>query len=164
MSHATADLCDRHEEQLRAGQVRVVVPAFHSYGGRLAFHGPIATLKLFEDNSFVRKALEQPGQGRVLVIDGGGSLRRALVGDQLAALGVTNGWAGIVVYGCIRDSVAISAMDIGVMALGTHPQKTDKRNIGEADVAVTFSGVTFRPAEWIYADGDGIVVANRQLD
>ncbi|MBI4995461.1 MAG: ribonuclease E activity regulator RraA [Rhodocyclales bacterium] len=163
MSLATADLCDRHEEQLRTGQARVLAPMFRSFGGRDSFHGPIATLKLCEDNSFVRKALEQPGAGRVLVIDGGGSLRRALVGDQLAALGVKNGWAGIVVHGCIRDSAAIAGMDIGVFALATHPQKTDKKNVGEADVAVSFGGTTFRPGEWLYADGDGILVAESAL-
>lgn len=163
MSFATADLCDRHEEQLRAGTLRIVEPMFRSFGGRPAFHGPIATLKLFEDNSFVRKALEQPGAGRVLVVDGGGSLRRALIGDQLAALGVKNGWAGIVVYGCIRDSAAIADMDIGVVALATHPQKTDKKNVGEADVPVTFGGVTFRPGEWLYGDLDGILITESAL-
>jgi regulator of ribonuclease activity A len=164
VSIATADLCDRHEERLRSGALRIVEPMFRSFGGRSAFHGPIATLKLFEDNSFVRKTLEQPGAGRVLVVDGGGSLRRALVGDQLAALGVKNGWAGIVVYGCIRDSAAIAAMDIGVVALATHPQKTDKKNVGEADVSVTFGGVTFHPGAWLYADADGVLVAEHPLD
>lgn len=163
MNLATADLCDRHEDQLRNGQARVVAPMFRSFGGRSAFHGPIATLKLFEDNSFVRQALEQPGAGRVLVIDGGGSLRRALVGDQLAALGVKNGWAGLVVYGCIRDSAAIAGMDIGVFALATHPQKTDKKNVGESDIPVTFGCVTFRPGEWLYADQDGVLVAENAL-
>lgn len=163
MTFATADLCDRHEEQLRNGEVHVVAPLFRSFGGRNAFHGPIATLKLFEDNSFVRKALEQPGAGRVLVIDGGGSTRRALVGDQLAALGVKNGWAGLVVYGCIRDSAAIAGMDIGVLALTTHPQKTDKKNVGEADIPVTFGGTTFRPGEWLCADEDGVLVAQTAL-
>ena len=164
MSFATADLCDRHEDQLRAGTLRVVAPMFRSYGGCLAFRGPIATLKLFEDNSFVRKALEDPGNGRVLVIDGGGSLRRALVGDQLAELAVKNGWTGIVAYGCIRDSAAIATMDIGVLALATHPQKTDKKNVGEVEVAVTFGGVTFRPGEWLYADSDGVLVAAGALN
>ncbi|MBU1237123.1 MAG: ribonuclease E activity regulator RraA [Gammaproteobacteria bacterium] len=163
MSFATADLCDQHDALLRTGTLRVVAPMFRSFGGRASFHGPIATLKLFEDNSFVRKALETPGAGRVLVIDGGGSLRRALVGDQIAALGVTNGWAGIVVFGCIRDSEAIAAMDIGVLALSTHPQKTDKKNVGEMDVAVTFGGVCFQPGDWLYADGDGVLVADRAL-
>jgi regulator of ribonuclease activity A len=163
MSLATADLCDQHEELIRAGRLRVVTPMFRSYGGKTAFSGRIATLKLFEDNSFVRKALEQPGDGRVLVIDGGGSMRRAIVGDQLAALGAKNGWQGIVAYGCIRDSAAIRDMDIGVFALATHPQKTDKKNIGEADIPVTFGGVTLHPGEWIYADGDGILVAEQAL-
>ena len=117
MDYQTADLCDKHEERVRAGELRVLEPMLNSYGGREAFHGRIATLKLHEDNSLVRKALESPGEGRVLVIDGGGSLRCALVGDQLAALGVKSGWAGIVVYGCIRDSRVIEEMDIGVLAL-----------------------------------------------
>lgn len=164
MTLATADLCDQHEDSIRAGSLRVVAPMFRSFGGRIAFSGKIATLKLYEDNSFVRKALEQPGEGRVLVIDGGGSLRRALVGDQLAALGVTNGWQGIVVYGCIRDSQAIGEMDIGVLALATHPRKTDKNNVGESDVPVTFGGVTFKPAEWLYADADGVLVADEALN
>ena len=100
----------------------------------------------------------------MLVIDGGGSLRRALVGDQLAALGVKNGWSGIVVYGCIRDSAPPSPdMDIGVLALATHPQKTDKKNVGEADIPVTFGGVTFHPGEWLYADEDGVLVADNKL-
>lgn len=163
MSFATADLCDRHEQLLRDGRLRVVAPMFRGYGGRSAFGGRVATLKLFEDNSFVRKALEQPGEGGVLVIDGGGSLRRALVGDQLAALGVKNGWAGIVVYGCIRDSETIGTMDIGVLALATHPQKTDKKNIGEFDVPVTFGGVTFQTGEWLHADADGVLVCSEPL-
>lgn len=163
MTFATADLCDGHEEQIRSGQLRVVTPMFRSFGGRPAFSGRIATLKLFEDNSFVRKALEAAGDGRVLVIDGGGSLRRAVVGDQLAALAVQNGWSGIVAYGCIRDADAIARMDIGVLALATHPQKTDKKNVGEADIAVTFGGVTFRPGEWLYADVDGVLVAADRL-
>lgn len=158
MDFLTTDLCDANE-----GKVRVVAPLFRSYGGRGAFHGPIATLKLFEDNGLVRKTLEQPGAGRVLVIDGGGSLRCALVGDQLAALAVKNGWSGIVVYGCIRDSRAIGAMDIGVFALATHPQKTVKKNQGDADVPVIFGGVTFTPGDWLYGDEDGVIVAAEAL-
>lgn len=158
MDLLTTDLCDAHEDKLR-----VVAPMFRSYGGRKAFHGPVSTLKLFEDNGLVRKALESPGNGRVLVIDGGGSLRRALVGDQLAALGVKNGWSGVVVYGCIRDSRAIGQMDIGVFALATHPQKTLKKNEGDIDVAVTFGGVTFQPGDWLYADEDGVIVSETSL-
>lgn len=163
MDILTTDLCDGHEELLNEGRLRVLQPLLHRYGGAPAFHGRIATLKLFEDNGLVRKALEIAGDGRVLVIDGGGSLRRALVGDQLAALAASNGWAGIVVHGCIRDSRAIGTMAIGVLALATHPQKTVKKNQGEVDVAVTFGGVTFKPGEWLYADEDGVLVSATAL-
>lgn len=158
MDFQTADLCDAHEDR-----VRVVSPMFRSYGGRRAFCGPIATLKLFEDNGLVRAALQSAGNGRVLVIDGGGSLRRALVGDQLALLAVKNGWSGIVVFGAIRDSRAIGDMDIGVFALATHPQKTLKKNEGDVDVPVCFGGVTFCPGEWLYADEDGVIVSTQPL-
>ena len=158
MNIQTADLCDAHEDKLA-----VVAPMFASYGGRPAFGGPISTLKIFEDNSFVRKAVESPGEGRVLVIDGGASMRCALLGDQLAELAVKNAWAGIIVYGCIRDSKAIGAMEIGVFALGTHPCKTVKRNVGEADVPVSFGGVTFTPGHYLYADEDGVILSARAL-
>ena len=163
MDYQTADLCDKHEERVRAGELRVLEPMLNSYGGRAAFHGRIATLKLHEDNSLVRKALESPGEGRVLVIDGGGSLRCALVGDQLAALGVKHGWAGIVVYGCIRDSGPIAGMDIGVFALGTHPMKSIKKGAGDVDIPVSFGGVSFTPGQWLYADEDGVIVSESPL-
>lgn len=159
MSIATTDLCDAH-----AGEVRVAAPIFRHYGGKTAFHGRIATLKIFEDNGLVRQTLDTPGDGRVLVVDGGGSLRCALLGDQLAALAVNNGWAGVVVWGCIRDSIAIGGMELGVLALATHPQKTVKRNHGDAEVTVSFAGIDFRPGEWLYADADGLVVSARRLD
>jgi regulator of ribonuclease activity A len=155
---ATTDLCDAHE-----GRIRVAAPIFRSYGGKTAFHGQIATLKLFEDNGLVRQMLDTPGDGRVLVIDGGGSLRCALLGDQLAALAVRNGWAGIVIWGCIRDSVAISTMALGVLALAPHPMKTFKKNLGETGVTVSFAGIDFVPGEWLYADADGVIVAAEQL-
>lgn len=158
MDFQTADLCDAHDDR-----VQVVAPLFRSYGGRRIFSGPIATLKLFEDNGLVRQALEQPGNGRVLVIDGGGSLRCALIGDQLAALAVTNNWSGFLVWGCIRDSRAIGEMGIGALALATHPRKTVKRNQGDTDIPVTFAGASFRPGEWLYADEDGIIIAPNQL-
>lgn len=158
MDILTTDLCDANE-----GRVRVCAPMFRSFGGRSSFHGQIATLKLFEDNSLVRSALETPGNGRVLVVDGGGSMRCALVGDQLALLGVKNGWAGVVVYGCIRDSKAISAMEIGVFALGTHPMKTVKKGVGDSDVPVSFGGITFTPGEYLYADEDGVIVSAQSL-
>ena len=154
----TADLCDAH-----APRVAIAAPVFRSFGGRRRFHGAIATLRCFEDNSLVRERLGEPGDGRVLVIDGGASMRCALVGDQLAELAVKNGWAGIIVYGCIRDSKAIGEMDLGVFALGTHPRKTVKRNVGEVDVPVSFGGVTFQPDHYVYADEDGVVVSAETL-
>ena len=162
MSFKTPDLCDQYEADL-GKTVRVVAPMFQRYGGRTGFDGQIVTLKLFEDNSLVREAFAGDGKGKVLVVDGGGSLRCALVGDQLAILANRNGWEGIVVYGCIRDSGDINGIDIGVRALNTHPQKTQKKGIGERDVAVTFGGVTFNPGEYLYADEDGILVADRPL-
>lgn len=164
MDMQTADLLDTHEDQLRQGHLRVVAPMFRSFGAHRAFHGSIATLKLFEDNSLVRQALEQPGGGRVLVIDGGGSLRCALVGDQLAKLAATNGWSGIVVYGCIRDARAIAGIAIGIFALGTHPLKTVKKNMGDTDIPVTFGGVTFEPGQHLYADEDGVIVSAAALN
>ena len=159
MRFSTADLCDAHEDKLR-----VAAPIFRSYGGKPAFHGHIATLKLFEDNGLVRKTLDTPGDGRVLVIDGGGSLRCALLGDQLAALAVKNDWAGIVIWGCIRDSAAIGRMELGVFALATHPQKTVKKNIGDAEVVINFAGIDFVPGEWLYADEDGLIVSATRLN
>ena len=154
----TADLCDNHDDDVRA-----VAPMFRSFGGRPAFGGKIATLKVFEDNSLVRAALEGPGDGKVLVVDGGGSMRCALVGDQLAVLGVRNGWAGVIVYGCIRDSKAIGDMDIGVFALGTHPRKSIKKGAGDREIPVTFGGVTFNPGDYVYADEDGVVISGAAL-
>jgi regulator of ribonuclease activity A len=158
MNIQTADLCDQFE-----ADISVCAPMFRSYGGRKAFSGEISTLKLHEDNSLVRKALEAEGNGRVLVVDGGGSMRRALVGDQIARLAATNGWAGIVVFGCIRDSSEIEQMDIGVFALGTHPMKTVKRNEGQCDITVCFGGIDFVPGQYLYADGDGVIVSPRPL-
>lgn len=154
----TCDLADAHGER-----VRIAMPIFRSYGGLSRFFGPIATLKLFEDNGLLRQTLAEPGNGRVLVVDGGGSLRCALVGDQLAELAVRNGWTGLVVWGCIRDSEAISRLPLGVLALATHPRKTIKKNLGERDVPVEFAGIVFRPGEWLYADPDGLLVAATRL-
>jgi len=162
MSFKTPDLCDQFETDLGHG-LRVVAPMFQRYGGRTAFDGEIVTLKLFEDNSLVRTVLGEEGRGKVLVIDGGGSLRCALVGDQLAILAQKNGWEGVVVYGCIRDSGAINGIDIGVRALNTHPQKSIKKGIGDRDIPVTFGGVTFLPGAFIYVDEDGILVSDKPL-
>ncbi len=158
MTAATADLCDLHGDALQ-----VADPGYRSFGARPAFSGPIATVKAFEDNSYVREALEEPGRGRVLVIDGGGSRRCAMVGDQLAKLAQDNGWAGIIVDGCIRDSQAIANMDIGVKALATHPMKSVKRNEGQREIPVNFAGVAFLPGHHLYADADGIVVSEVAL-
>lgn len=162
MTFKTPDLCDQYENELGT-TVRVVDPMFQRYGGRNSFSGEIVTLKLFEDNSLVRELFAENGRGKVLVVDGGGSLRRALVGDQLAILAQKNGWEGVIVYGCIRDSADINGIDIGVRALNTHPQKTVKKGIGERNVAVTFGGVTFNPGEYLYADEDGALVSAKPL-
>jgi regulator of ribonuclease activity A len=158
LSLSTADLCDQYSDELD-----VCEPLFRDYGGRRAFGGPIATIKCFEDNSRVREVVAEPGDGRVLVIDAGGSLRRAVLGDQLAQKAVDSGWSGLIVYGCLRDSAAIARMPLGVKAIGTCPLKTDRRNEGQRDARVRFAGATFRPGEFVYADEDGIVVARRSL-
>lgn len=162
MTFKTPDLCDEFEAEL--GQsVRIVAPMFQQYGGRKCFSGQIVTLKIFEDNSLVREAFAEDGKGKVLVVDGGGSLRCALVGDQLAILAQSKGWEGVVVYGCIRDSADINGIDIGVRALNTHPQKSIKKGVGDKNIAVTFGGVTFKPGEYLYADEDGILVSSKAL-
>ncbi len=160
MSFKTPDLCDDHSDEL---QIVLGTPNFNDYGGNTAFSGPICTLKIFEDNTLVRKQLESDGQGRVLVVDGGGSNRCALLGDMLAELGVKNNWAGVVVYGCIRDSADIGQLAIGVKALGTMPLKSVKRGEGQVDIPVTFQGVTFNPGDYIYCDQDGMITAKRDL-
>lgn len=158
MSTATTDLSDAHPE------AQVADPIFADFGGLLAFHGPIATLKVFEDNALVRAVLEEKGEGRVLVVDGGGSLRCALVGGNLGSLGVKNGWAGLLVNGCIRDSEEIGGQEIGVKAIATHPRKSEKGlHSAQRDKVVTFAGVTFKPGAWLYADGDGIVVSDTPI-
>jgi regulator of ribonuclease activity A len=154
----TADLCDQFSDELE-----ICEPLFRDYGGRAQFAGPLATIKCFEDNSRVRDLTAEAGDGRVLVIDAGGSLRRAVVGDLLAQKAVDNGWAAILVYGCIRDAAAIARMPIGVKAMGTCPLKTDKRGEGQRDIPVRFAGASFRPGDWVYADEDGVIVARRRL-
>jgi len=154
----TADLCDQFSEELA-----VCDPLFRDYGGAARFAGPVVTIKCFEDNSRVRDLTAERGDGRVLVIDAGGSTRRAVLGDLLAQKAVDNGWRGILVYGCVRDSAALATMPIGIKAIGTCPLKTDKRGEGQRDVPVRFAGVTFRPGDWLYADEDGVVVAPRAL-
>lgn len=158
MSTATTDLSDAHPE------AQVAEPIFNDFGGELAFHGPIKTLKVFEDNAQVRALLETPGQGRVLVVDGGGSTRCALVGGQLGELAVKNAWAGLVVYGYVRDSEELAGQAVGIKALGAHPRKSEKGlHSAVADKVLNFAGVTFKPGAWLYADADGIVVADKAI-
>mmetsp|Transcript_18026 Transcript_18026/g.53953 ORF Transcript_18026/g.53953 Transcript_18026/m.53953 type:complete len:154 (-) Transcript_18026:344-805(-) len=145
------------------GKVRIAAPIFRDLGGSMKFSGKITTVLCYENNPLVRKALSEPGQGRVLVVDGGGSLRCALLGDQIAAMGVKNGWSGILINGCIRDSEDIGQMPLGVKALATCPLKSSKRDQGLRDVPVTFAGVTFTPGQWLYADKDGVLVSEEQL-
>lgn len=158
MTFTTADLYDEYGDQLK-----IALPLFRDFGGRKTFYGPVSTVKVHEDNSLVRAALEEPGKGRVLVVDGGESLRCALVGDMLAKLGKDNGWAGIVVSGCIRDSAEIASMDIGVKAIATNPRKSVKKGAGDRDIPVRFAGVEFRPGHFLYADEDGILVSDEKL-
>lgn len=158
MKFATADLYDEHMDK-----VQVALPGFRDYGGKKRFSGPVVTLKVHEDNTLVRKLLEQPGDGRVLVVDGGASLRCALLGDNLAQLGKDNGWEGIVVYGCIRDSAVIAGIDIGVKALNTMPVKSEKRGEGRADAILRFSGLVLRPGMYLYADEDGMLASDEAL-
>jgi len=157
--YLTPDLCDAYPDL-----IRVLEPMFSNFGGRDSFGGQIVTLKCFEDNSKVRELVEQPGAGKVLVVDGGGSLRRALLGDMLADKAAKNGWEGLLIYGCVRDVDVLAQTDVGVQALASHPLKSDKRGIGEVDVPVTFAGVTFRPGEYLYADNNGVIVSTTPLE
>lgn len=158
MTFATADLYDEYEEKLQ-----IATPMFNDYGGNLKFCGPVSTVDVFEDNSLVRAALEEPGEGRILVVDGGASLKCALLGDMLAELGKENGWVGIIVNGCIRDSAVIANISIGVKALNTNPRKSVKKGIGERDVSVSFADVIISPGDYIYADEDGFVISDEDL-
>ena len=159
MDIKTTDLCDNNAEI-----VRVAAPlGFKDFGGKKNFFGKIQTVKCFEDNSFVRRVLEQDGEGKVLVVDGGGSLRCALLGDMMGELAVKNNWSGIIVYGCIRDSVAISQLPLGVMALNTNPLKSGKRNEGQANIPIIrFADIDFIPDEFVYCDEDGIIVSKEE--
>ena len=157
-SPKTADLCDDHADRLQIAEL-----SFRDLGGKKRFHGQIETIKAFEDNSLVREAVATPGQGKVLVIDSGGSTRRAMLGDLLAEKAVKSGWEGVIINGCIRDSAAIGEMALGVKALGTCPLKTDKRGLGDKNVPLRFAGVDFVPGHYVYADEDGIVVSETAL-
>ncbi len=162
ISFATCDLCDLFKNDA-SGEFRVLPPVFKSFGGQTRFAGPVSTVKCFEDNTLVKAALESPGLGRVLVVDGGGSLRRALVGGNLGASAARNGWAGIVVDGCVRDVAELTVCGTGIRALASMPLPTDRRGQGQADATVQLQGVWVRPGDWLYADEDGIVVSARAL-
>lgn len=158
MNFKTADLCDEFGDE-----IKVTEPLLQDFGGKITFGGPLATVDVFEDNVLVRKQLEQPGEGRILVVDGGGSLLAALLGDQLAALAQKNGWAGVVINGCIRDAEEVAQIRVGVKALSTCPRRSRKQGRGTTNRPVHFGGVTFRPGQYLYADRDGIIVAARDL-
>lgn len=163
MDFQTCDLCDANEDLIARGIVRALPPVFRDYGGVLRFAGQVVTLRLFEDNGLVRTLLETPGHGRVLLIDGGASLRCALVGGNLGKLAEQNGWSGIVVHGCVRDSAELAACEVGVKALGTIPVRSIKRGGGLQDAVVQIDGVRVAPGEWLYADEDGVIVSSQPL-
>ncbi len=158
MTISTPDLCDAHPDQLQ-----VLEPLFRSYGAKRCFGGQVVTVKCFEDNSLVKESSTRDGTGKVLVVDGGGSLRRALLGDMIAEALVNNGWEGIVINGCVRDVEALNAIELGIRALNSVPVRTEKRGLGDADVTVRFAGADIRPGQWLYADETGIVVSDRAL-
>ena len=158
MAFQTADLVDAYSDVLRCCDIQ-----FRDYGGRVRFHGPVRTLKLFEDNALLKQTLQEPGDGAVLVVDGSGSLRCSLLGDFIAGLGASNGWAGMVVWGAVRDVVALRGLDFGLKALGANPWRSRKTGAGMRDVPVRFGGAEFRPGDWVYGDEDGVVVSDREL-
>jgi len=153
----TCDLCDQHKGDTSGG-FRVLPPVFRDFGARRRFAGPVSTVKCFEDNTLVKAAAESPGNGRVLVIDGGASLRHALLGGNIGAAAAKNGWAGVVIDGCVRDVNELGVLDVGIRALASMPWPPEKRNTGQRDVPVRVQGVLVRPGDWLYADEDGIVV------
>ena len=167
---ATCDLCDAHKGD-SVGHFRVLPPVFKDFGGVKKFCGPVVTVKCFEDNSLVKAAVDSDGRiessqgliGKVLVVDGGASLRRALLGGNLGAAAARNGWAGVVIDGCVRDSVELAGHAVGIRALAAMPLPTEKRNEGQAEVDVQIQGVWVRPGDWLYADEDGMVVASKPL-
>lgn len=160
---ATCDLCDVHKSDC-SGQFRVLPPVFRNFGGISRFSGPVSTVKCFEDNSLVKATVDSPGKGRVLVVDGGASLRRALVGGNLGAAAAKNGWAGVVVDGCVRDVSELAQCSIGIRALAAMPLPTEKRQEGQRDVAIQVQGVWVYPGDWLYADEDGMVVMASPLN
>ncbi len=154
----TTDLYDNYLEDLQ-----VAAPLFRDFGGRASFSGKIVTLKALEDNTCLKAAFETDGTGKVLVVDSAGSLHCAMMGDVMAALGASNGWEGVIIHGCIRDSAGVARVDIGVKALATIPRKTIKRNQGVMDIPLCFADVVFHPGAYVYADEDGIVISDEPV-
>jgi len=159
MTYTTPDICDDFSDSLQ-----VLEPLFTEFGGKEKFCGEIVTIKCFEDNSLVKQTLASSGQGQVLVVDGGGSSRCALLGDLLGAMAVENGWQGVLINGCVRDVEILKGMNLGVRALNCHPLKSNKRNEGQLNVSIRFAGVSFKPGQYLYADENGIVVAEQNLN
>ncbi len=167
---ATCDLCDAHKNDT-SGDFRVLPPVFRDFGAVQKFAGPVVTVKCFEDNALVKAAVDSDGTiatpqgkvGQVLVVDGGGSLRRALLGGNLGAAAARNGWAGVVIDGCVRDTAELATHAVGIRALAAMPMPTEKRNEGQSGVTVQIQGVWVRPGDWLYADEDGMVVAIKPL-
>ena len=167
---ATCDFCDVHKAD-SSGDFRVLPPAFRDFGKVTKFSGPVQTVKCFEDNTLVKAAVDAPGWvespqgrvGKVLVVDGGASLRRALLGGNLGAAAARNGWAGVVIDGCVRDTAELAQQAVGIRALAPMPLPTEKRNEGQSQVAVQIQGVWVRPGDWLYADEDGIVISSKPL-
>lgn len=157
LSFATCDLCDAYKSD-SSGQFRVLPPVFRNFGGIRKFSGQVVTVKCFEDNSLVKAAVDSPGEGRVLVVDGGASLRYALLGGKLGAAAAKNGWAGVVIDGCVRDVLELAQHGTGIRALAAMPLPTEKRQEGQCGIAIQIQGVWIRPGDWLYADEDGMVV------
>jgi regulator of ribonuclease activity A len=155
---ATTDLYDEFESI-----ATTCATPFRDFGGKLRFSGPVRTVKCYKDNQLFRALLDEPGNGAVVVVDGGGSFESALMGDIIAAKGLANGWSGCIIHGCVRDSAEIGELDFGVKALGTNPAKSSKRGDGSVDAPVEFGGVRFEPGQWVYCDEDGVLVAPREL-
>ena len=158
-TYSVPDLCDDFFDE-----ITVLEPIFTDYGGKSKFSGEIVTIKCFEDNSLVRDAVHTGGRGRVLVVDGGGSLRHALLGDLLAAAAAENGWQGLLINGCVRDVEILETIDLGVKALNCFPVKTEKRGEGRLDVNVSFAGARIQPGQFLYSDTNGVVIARHKLD
>jgi len=164
MDFSTCDICDRFKSDA-SGALRVMPGGrYRSYGGRERFCGPIRTVRCLDDNSAVKAAVESAGDGHVLVVDGGGSLQRALLGGNLAAAAARNGWAGLLIHGCVRDRAELRTADVGILALGHVPLPTDRQGQGSTDVALQLHGLMLRPGEWLYADEDGCLILPQRLD